>query len=673
MTRVLAPLALAAISLVQAQLGDDRSLAEPGNPISRRMDVGNTAADFVDSVPRVFGPDKFDPENTEYIKNLVFYAALFIALAVVTLLLFVALSCLRSSCQACGGSQPSAHGYSKRARWGFFAALITLLSVTGIFSAIALAANDEVSNDVRGDDGLTSVAKNLLTDTINLLFNINTQADALLSHVDRTVTEVEVMMNDWNATSQQVEHFKNQTENLTQVAEDNKAVPNSGNMHNSSAPQDWRCILCEGVQYVAPKIAEYVDDAYKQVLNDTSGPRQSLVQNVVAARDEVNAQVGSFFDALNNSQSDLAQKEQDVHDVSDDVEKYDKMRHLAMGLMISIPLLAWFVAVIGGIIKNARLLHITKWLILISLLVTWIMLAVHLPIAVVNSDACVEMTHREDNLHEVFNDPDTERVITACLEDTPLKEVFNVSTAEYQQKLDTLAVQPTFNVSNATQQLRIVELLHSTDYYDSAKAAQLAVASGRDPNDPNDMKAFIEEGGLEEAAWNNTKLAQFVVEANALLFPQYAYYTAANVTNATTGAVVMNPLIEAPVVNQPTLNSDYMPHFVDWGNIRYAVRQVSQEATRETASLNALVATVDDKTEALMLLPQPLINAAESLFDMARCGFVGEAYLDTKTLLCEDTMSNFVHCFKKPNPVLPPPQPFPAGDAVDGVLCVGHR
>ena len=333
---------------------------------------------------------------------------------------------------------------------------------------------------------------------------------------------------------------------------------------------------------------------------------------MVADETAILEDINSFLEEIAQVRDEAEDNNENVVDFRPDAENYDDQRKLAYNIIFVIPLLPIIFVLIGGILKKSICFSISYILMWCSCTMMWLLLAIHLPIAVLLNDSCKFLDVVDQNVTATFNSSDGE-IFEACLNNEKL--------------VVTLGLTGNLNFRN---QITFPTLGNITDDFQFSNL----LSFDADAQSTNFTTFY---GAGDDALTTINNLA--VLSSNTIPNGLARYYTRDNITaltstdyytSGTASEISMDDLKNLLLAENSSINA-----------FRLVVTKIQSNLT----SVSALVSSIENNTQILVnrvdnasVLLNPLFGNVDDLIDTARCGFIGDAYYDTKAVMCSSVL-----------------------------------
>ena len=582
-------------------------------------DANEGALKLIANIPRSGGDDTLDKDDfsedgEKYwigIVSLVAIPFVFVGLSMFLCPFWTICRCCQCCC--CKKKKPK-NEITKCQIYTPFFIVIAFLIVIVTMAALAYGANVDFSgallhNEGEGEDGnLFSVAEDLTNDAaikMNAILNITTDIRA---HIISAIDGVQNILNDTSILSTGSTALIAMLNDISNLW-DNYNVSATGPNNDTYV---FSCEFCTTFSDQVANISTQIEDQTGPIFQDLNSTLTAVDSSLVEVESAILQSIDDFLEEITEVRDDADDNKNDVVDFRPDAEDYDDMRKLSYNILFVIPLLPIIFVLIGGILKKSVCFSIAYILMWCSCTLMWLLLAIHLPIAVLLNDSCKFLDVVDQNVTATFNNSAGE-ILQACLNNDRLVETLGLSgDLNFTNEI-------TFpSLGNITQNFQFSSLLsfdsdaqamNFTTFYKAGDDA-LSVINNLTLNSPN-------------TALNS--LARHYTRDNISALTSTDYYT-----SATTPEITLDDLKNLLLAENSSITA-----------FTLVVTQIQSNLT----SVSDLVASIENSTQILVnrvdnasVLLNPLFDSVDDLIDTARCGFIGDAYYDTKAVMCSSVL-----------------------------------
>lgn len=369
----------------------------------------------------------------------------------------------------------------------------------------------------------------------------------------------------------------------------------------------YECAACAGVATALSSASSELDSGAATTVADMRELVDSFNSSLVEELPEIEDQVRDLLQQLDDADDDLEQARNTSDDIIDNLEEYDPTRHLVTTIVFTVPIAALAVAFVGALLKSGLCFKVNMWTYFLVCFVFWLLFAVHLPLAVVLSDACqyveeYEQTEVRERALRNGEDDKPYVVAVACLDNTNL-----VDALGYRDEL------------NFTEQINLPDFPNVTEQFDLDGFLDLNALVGTITG--STITSFGFDPAVVEASWEEFR------DDNPGLVP-------GTVTNA-----------DEFVASDNMGNVDYIAAQTNTQNLITTLAQLEArlaEMDSDTTDLNdeldrtknSVVAASNNVTDVNAIL-DPLIALADEVIDLATCEEAGDAYREAQALVCD--------------------------------------
>ncbi len=165
---------------------------------------------------------------------------------------------------------------------------------------------------------------------------------------------------------------------------------------NRTASHEYSCPWCSF--FLQPQLAA----VQEQIRNQTAAPLDSLQSAVLSLNDtfirrrsQIVSEIFSLRDTLLSVHNDYNSARDIANDVFDEIRFRDGQRHLGTWILFVVPLMATALVVTAAMLRSSLLFRLNVWATFLVMTIMWLLFAVHLPITMIISDACVALDKEE--------------------------------------------------------------------------------------------------------------------------------------------------------------------------------------------------------------------------------------------------------------------------------------
>lgn len=592
---------------------------------------------LIDILPRWGGDSTLDHEDFEDINNtyakgiasLVVIPAVFFTLSLLLCPIWTICRCCKCCC--CKKKKPKKDITKCQIYFplfALFAAVTTIMyayffihtshpitSFKSVMAGIGYKANTDFSGSLLHNKGegesnnLFSVAQDFLSSGSQKVAKINNISIAMEQSLMDIIDEVKSILNDTTVLTAGPTTLIAMLNNIS-ASWTNYTVSTTYNDENYA----FECEFCTTFGSKVDNITGEIEDQIGPIFDDLNATITSINASLISSETEILLQITNFTNSVDTVADKLDDAGLKVENARPEVEKYNNQRQLAYNIMFAIPLFPIFFILFGCILKKPCCFtcsYITLWF---SCTLMWVLLGIHLPIAVLLHDSCAFLDVIDANVTAAYPNNTVAEIFDACMHGEKLVHVLGLGDS-LNFSGDIISWE---SLGNITDDFEFEDLVSFED--DAAST---------------DFTTFYEEGNDALEAINNFTMAAAatqqtfftrnnVSDLDVSLFyttSDVEYYILANLTNAT--------------VNLLGAEATLIAEFNDTVfMIRADVASVTEKVEDISIGTQSLVNSVDNAT----MLLDPLFLQVDILINETECGFIGDAYATTKAVMCESVL-----------------------------------
>jgi len=553
----------------------------------------------------------FGGERNDYwvgILSLIAFPMVFVGLSVLVAPFWIVCRCAKCCC--CRKKEPKREVTSCRIYSPFLLVLSCTIAIIAM-AAIAYGANVDFSgalleNDGEGENGnLFEMAETLMIDASAKMTTISGITTELREGMASTLFSVEEILNDTSILSVGSWSLLSMLGNISALWSDyNVTSEYEGEQYS------FDCAFCSTFGGRLSNISEEIEAQLGPVFDDLDDTVAEIEDSLVSAEANITDEMDLFVDTVGDFRQKVVDAEHEVTRSRDEVETHNGHRELAYNIVFAVPLISTVYLLFGGVLKKPLCFTVAYCYLWFSCTMMWALLAVHLPVAVLLDDACDFLDVVEQNVTDTINGTVGE-VVEACLTDERLTDVLGLSAFLNFTNLIEFPSMGNLSDSFHFEQLDAFEgdalSTNFTTFYAKGDAALLTI---------NNLTAS--SPAADGVHWDRTNVAELSPSA----------YFAADSTPWDT----LDGLKDLLMAENASISA-----FADTlDRIRANLSSVDEQASWLQQNVQDLANSVGDAKDQL----QPLFDAVGDLEETATCGFVGEAYYDTKAVMCSAVLGS---------------------------------
>jgi Na+-transporting methylmalonyl-CoA/oxaloacetate decarboxylase gamma subunit len=484
-------------------------------------------------------------------------------------------------------------------------------------------------NNPRFTQGVDSMGDNVIlvgTQVQDLGNGLLTTVDVIVDLIPTTITGLEDQFSDVYPLSDQIEGLAGDINDTSSQVSDITAEIGSINAGNISSLASLNAQLA-AVNVSSQSIIASVSDLTNQIavsllatVNNTIEQLDDKVGEIDDTVDDIRSAAEGIIDKAN----DLVKK---VIKYVNDGKDYDKKRKSAVLALFVLIIITTFVIIVGYVVKIKTIFNVISALSFIFLFLLWLFGSIHFLLGMVLYDACPVVDVAVQGM--LPKDSDVGVVLEGCLyEHRSVLDSMNISAYNLTNVFDYKSEFEQFESFSTTFNFTAIN-----EYFDSIQSLY-----------SYNLTAMANNLTVESFGWNQSYIYDAVDRLNQLTTPDYfslSNYTSADPTkysqssqvNQTkyqiTDLIAQNKTIynETATAKQQLLSAqidmDYLISNLTALQLRYD-NIVDEIVALTTTNINNSIALLDD-----------LQNNITAFFALGNCSFVGDAYVEVRTSLCE--------------------------------------
>jgi len=558
--------------------------------------------------------EDFEGEDFTYwygIASLVAVPMIFVVLSLVVAPLWSLCRCCKCCC--CKLKEPKNDITSCQIYTPFFLVFACIIAIIAM-AAIGYGANVDFSgallfNDGTGEDGnLYDVAETLMVDTsskMNVILNITME---LRYGIVSAVEGVQEILGDTSVLSVGSMSLISTLYNVSALW--------GGYVVTSEYEGEqysFECEFCSSISETIQNITVEIDSQIGPIFEDLDDTVSEIEGSLVDVENETLHQMDLFIDVIAEVRDGVENVEEAVTDSREQVETHNGHREMAYNVVFAIPLISIIYLLFGGVLKKPVCFTMAYCYLWFSCTLMWALLAVHLPIAVLLNDSCDFLDIVDQNVSDAVGEDG--QVMDACLAAEPLADTLGLSG--YLNFTEVITFPSLGNISEQFQfeQLTAFEdeafSTNFTTFYSEGDEALLII---------NNLTALSPRSVGE--VWSRDNISAL----------NSTWYYPSNSTEATETRDLLDDLQGLLLAEEATLSA-----FADTiSKIQANLSAVNDQAYWLQQDVQGLVNNVENASDLL----NPLFDSVHDMEEAAECGFVGDAYYDTKAVMCSAVLGS---------------------------------
>jgi len=558
--------------------------------------------------------EDFEGEDVTYwygIASLVAVPMIFVVLSLVLAPMWALCRCCKCCC--CKLKEPK-NDITGIQIYAPYAWVLSCMIAVIAMAAIGYGANVDFSgallfNDGTGEDGnLYDVAETLMVDTsskMNVILNITME---LRYGIVSAVEGVQEILGDTSVLSVGSMSLISTLYNVSALW--------GGYVVTSEYEGEqysFECEFCSSISETIQNITVEIDSQIGPIFEDLDDTVSEIEGSLVDVENETLHQMDLFIDVIAKVRDGVENVEEAVTDSREQVETHNGHREMAYNVVFAIPLISIIYLLFGGVLKKPVCFTMAYCYLWFSCTLMWALLAVHLPIAVLLNDSCDFLDIVDQNVSDAVGEDG--QVMDACLAAEPLADTLGLSG--YLNFTEVITFPSLGNISEQFQfeQLTAFEdeafSTNFTTFYSEGDEALLII---------NNLTALSPRSVGE--VWSRDNISAL----------NSTWYYPSNSTEATETRDLLDDLQGLLLAEEATLSA-----FADTiSKIQANLSAVNDQAYWLQQDVQGLVNNVENASDLL----NPLFDSVHDMEEAAECGFVGDAYYDTKAVMCSAVLGS---------------------------------
>jgi len=592
------------------------------------------ALKFLSSFPRYGGDSSLDVEDIEEMSELgspqdsawltgvltvLVIPIVLLALSVLLCPFFTLCRCCKCCC--CKKTQPK-EAITKFQIYSIFAVIFACAVAIVAMASVAYGANIDFSgalldNTGEGAEGnLFSVAENLLYDGASKLDDILTIVETMEANILWAIDGVQEILGDTSILSSGASSLVAMLYSISATWSDYNVTATSP---SNNATYTFECAFCTTF---SSQVSNITDEISAQTvptfaaLNDTV---QEIDSALIDSEDVIVASIDTFASALRSVGEQLADAQDSVLDARGTVDEYNEKREQAYMAIFVVPLLPIVFILFGGILLKSACFSIAYVCLWFSCTLMWLLLMVHWPLAVIMHDSCALLNVVDSNISAVVDGAggaatdSAIQVFQACLDNTKLTEVFDVDLDFVNEiSFPTLDIGDSFSFAALTSFEQDAFAVNFSTFYAQGDVALLAI------NNLTSSSPYLGPRSL---------VANYSRDDDISTLNSSAYWPVDSVPQQTLEE--LKGLLLAEQASIDAFNATV-----------FKIRANLTAVNTAVAEIEGDVQSLTDRVNNASLLLDPLFVNVETMVNTTRCGFIGDAYYDTKAVMCEAVLGS---------------------------------
>lgn len=552
--------------------------------------------------------EDFEGEDFTYWAGIISLVAVPIVVVAASLLLAPLWAlCRCCKCCCCKKKEPKSNVTAMQIYAPYAWVLSCMIAIVAM-AAIGYGANVDFSgallyNDGEGEDGnLFGVAETLMVDTSSKMNVIRSITLDLREGMVSAVDGVQGILNDTSILSVG-------SSSLISTLYGVSALWSGYNVTSEYEGEEYsfECEFCGTIGDTILNITLEIDNQIGPIFEDLDDTVTEIEGSLIDVEGEILEQMDVFIDDITTVRDEVESAEEEVTNSRDLVEQHNGHRELSYNIVFAIPLIAIIYLLFGGVLKKPVCFTLAYCYLWFSCTLMWALLAVHLPVAVLLNDSCDFLDVVDQNVTATI-DGTAGEVMAACLTEEPLADTLGLSS--YLNFTEIITFPSLGNISESFRfdQLNAFEgdadSTNFTTFYSKGDAALLTI---------NNLTAA--SPSADGHVWSRDDIS--TLDSSTYYSPSLAKDTLDRLQD-----VLMAEAVSISAFSDTMLKIQANLSAVN--NQAYSLQQDVQELVNDVANASVLL--------------DPLFDSVHDMEEAAECGFVGDAYQDTKAVMCSEVL-----------------------------------
>jgi len=556
--------------------------------------------------------------------------------------------CRCCKCFCCKRSEPTDLVTRSVCRyfWSYFAFIMATTAVMVVFSGIAYSANGEFSDvllyrnrgelvDEDSERNLWDIMLNVMSEGAELVSTIGGQVESLKPTISDAINQVSGILSGASVIADGTVVLTAMLNNISDEWADYVITEDyTSSITGFNRSISFECSFCTTV-------ATECAAAAAEITSQTAPIFADLDSTVAAVGDELTSQNETIMEGIDSFASEISEVEEMLHDFADelnsqrgDVESLNDQREMAYNVLFAVPLLPLIFVVIGGLTKTSLCFSIGYSLLWLSCVIMFVLLSLHLPLAVLMNDICKYLDKVDDNVTEYYDDF-AGRTFQGCLSNERLVDILGLGDElDFTESIEfpTLGnVTDDFSFGALDSFDQNAQALDMTTFYGAGDEALVAINDMIGDCPPSlstevSPGVFVVVYSYAPCGANNADV--FTRDNFSAIDPSDYYNESSTLTQQLwEGMANLTDVLflENLTIATFTTTAD---------EIAQDIAAVSVQASVIENDTQGVV----DQVDAAEQLLDPVFVITDNIIDAARCGFIGTGYRAIHHVLCEDVM-----------------------------------
>jgi len=476
------------------------------------------------------------------------------------------------------------------------------------FAIIGFVANGKFADSITGSGGALDITSDWFVELKAFCLKTRTPIKFIGQNVSSIVGGVVLpLLNETSMIDDGTVELTDLLQNFSLTYSDRTITATDG-----TYTETFACAVCT-------TIADKVNDTRDQIISDTqpmfdemSSTRSSLSVELAAQNATIIDSCTSAHDMIYNAEKDMEDLKNDYEDdLKPEITKMSNLRKLMFSLLFAFPLLPIILSTFTIWTRKTIFLTIQNGLTWFTCSLISIILGIHLLITVVLADVCelndVVLTKGLTSIEDMGNNNTGVDIIQACLDNTPLIDVFNMS-----DKLDFSTVIDFDFDFNATKSFDLTAL---ADLGDTIGNTTTSTFNGKGDDALQACNDLIAEGDVTTPDLTRDNIASATAST---------YFTSAGAKRTELDVLISSA---STTINlEASASAEFSALIL---NMKFDMNVIANY----TDDLKSTIVHIENRFNAIEGQMSPIFMAADLLLD-TRCGFIGTTYRRLDESIC---------------------------------------
>eukprot|EP00483_Globobulimina_turgida_P013578 UN13603 len=197
------------------------------------------------------------------------------------------------------------------------------------------------------------------------------------------------------------------------------SISNLWNGYNVTTTYDsqtysFECTFCTAFGQTIYNITNQIEEQTGPIFESLNSTISAIGSTLVNVESEIIEQIDGFIEQIGDVHDQVVAAEDTVLESRPMIQEYNDQREIAYNIIFAIPLLPIIFILFGGILKKPECFTLSYICLWFSCTVMWLLLVLHLPIAVLLNDTCRFLDVLDSDVTQTFNNTMGE-IFEACL------------------------------------------------------------------------------------------------------------------------------------------------------------------------------------------------------------------------------------------------------------------